>query len=210
MAKLLTDRKKQILIYISDFIAKGGISPSLHDIATHFNIKPPAVQKHLEALAKKGEIEYEKGKVRSIKILNEKYKTHTHFLALPYFDKIPSLKEFSEYETQERYFLSTKDLDTTKDYFAVKYTSNDLDNLKILQGDILIFEKTEEEIQNSYVIATRSYNSDAELVIRKFVRLNDKIVLQTENDSIGMTSVTSCTICGILAFMIRSYHYNAR
>ena len=54
MPHALSDRQKEVLEFIRNYIAKNECSPRLEEIASEFDIKPPTVHKILEALQSKG------------------------------------------------------------------------------------------------------------------------------------------------------------
>jgi repressor LexA len=64
----LTSRQESILTYIKDFIRDQGYSPSYREIGQAHNIRSPyAVQCHLKALQRKGWIQWEPLKSRTVR-----------------------------------------------------------------------------------------------------------------------------------------------
>jgi repressor LexA len=65
----LTQRQKEILDFISGFIERNGYSPSMEEIAEHFQFASlNAVFKHLEALASRGYLHRDSNRARSIQL----------------------------------------------------------------------------------------------------------------------------------------------
>jgi len=54
MPHSLTARQKQYLNFLREYIANNESSPSLNEVATHFQVKPPTAHKMLKTLQKKG------------------------------------------------------------------------------------------------------------------------------------------------------------
>lgn len=54
---LLTERQEQLLTFIRNHQGAQGVPPSMREIARQFDCSQPTVHQHLQALAKKGEIE---------------------------------------------------------------------------------------------------------------------------------------------------------
>ena len=48
--KGLTERQKEIALFIEHYIDENGYSPSLRDIGNHFGFSPKAAYDHLRAL----------------------------------------------------------------------------------------------------------------------------------------------------------------
>jgi repressor LexA len=66
----LTDRQREVYLFIVDYKTKHGKSPSFCDIGKHFGFASPnAVTNHLRALETKGLIRQFPGKYRAIKLL---------------------------------------------------------------------------------------------------------------------------------------------
>jgi repressor LexA len=69
----LTERQNEILDYIKTFINQNRYSPTLREIAGHFHITPKGAQNFTIALEKKGYIESQRGKPRTITIKESNY-----------------------------------------------------------------------------------------------------------------------------------------
>lgn len=64
----ITERQNEILVFIKDFIQQKNYSPSIREIAVHFQISAPAVQCHKLALKKKGYLGSQFRKARTITV----------------------------------------------------------------------------------------------------------------------------------------------
>lgn len=72
MREILTDKQREILDIIKDFISKNGYSPSIREICKIANLSSTAtVHAHLNNLKEKGYISCVDGKVRTIRIIKE-------------------------------------------------------------------------------------------------------------------------------------------
>lgn len=70
MKEILTEKQYEILNIIKNFIDKNGYSPTVREIGDIANLNSPAtVWVHLKHLKDKGHIYYEKGKMRTIRII---------------------------------------------------------------------------------------------------------------------------------------------
>lgn len=57
--KDLTQKQKQILEFITNFVKEKNYPPSIREIADHFQITPKGAYDHLKAIEKKGFIKTE-------------------------------------------------------------------------------------------------------------------------------------------------------
>jgi len=64
----LTERQKEILRFIENFINERGYSPTVREIANRFSITSKGAQDHIFALYKKGYIEKENKIPRTIRL----------------------------------------------------------------------------------------------------------------------------------------------
>lgn len=65
----LTPRQAEYLDYIKGFIKENIYSPSLQEIATHFDSKVGTAQKFVDVLISKGYLTKEDGRHRSINVM---------------------------------------------------------------------------------------------------------------------------------------------
>lgn len=69
---MLTDRQKEVLEFIAGYIRRAGYPPSFRDIGDEFRIKSPnGVLCHLQALKKKGYLDWKERGHRTIRVLKE-------------------------------------------------------------------------------------------------------------------------------------------
>lgn len=66
--KRLTDRQREIFEYIARYIAEHQMPPVFREISGHFGFSEKAAFDHINTLTKKGYIEYEIGKPRTIRL----------------------------------------------------------------------------------------------------------------------------------------------
>lgn len=65
----LTTRQREVLEYISQFMARVGYPPTVREIGAHFNFVPGSISDHLKALQRKGYVRRDPAKSRTLQIL---------------------------------------------------------------------------------------------------------------------------------------------
>lgn len=70
----ITDRQREVLIFIAEFTEENVYPPTVREISDHFKISLRAVQDHIAALQKKGYLSTEQKRSRSIRILVDERK----------------------------------------------------------------------------------------------------------------------------------------
>ena len=71
MANGLTERQKEILGFVRDFLATHGFPPTIREIGLSFHIAPASVLGHLHALEVKGFVRRTPAKSRCLEVLKE-------------------------------------------------------------------------------------------------------------------------------------------
>lgn len=208
MAKLLTKRQIQILGFITEYINKNELSPTLEELADHLEITPPAALKHIRALSRKNVISYLPNTARSIKPVNKAAHVIKQF-NIPYFEKEPSILDLSESKLESYeagYRISSIEIED-ENYFAIKVTIPTMEDAGIRTGDIAILKKCEDADNNSIVLAIPSEDDyTIQSSLRRYVKLRDKhCILETESVSIGSISTSNYRILGKLMLVKRKY-----
>ena len=88
--KELTEKQKNMLDFIDDFLDREGMAPTVYEIADHFGIKTSTVFAHLKALQRKERIS-RSSKARSIAVKKRDYQKVMHMsfvLSIPLLGRI--------------------------------------------------------------------------------------------------------------------------
>ncbi|MBQ9446172.1 MAG: hypothetical protein IJU61_06240, partial [Victivallales bacterium] len=86
--KGLTDKQQEILDFISEFTRQEGMSPTIYEISTHFEIKSATAFAHVRSLQRKGYVN-RSSKARSLTLLNaERPKHFSLSLSVPILGRI--------------------------------------------------------------------------------------------------------------------------
>ena len=87
----LTSAHQRVLDFIQTEIQAGRPTPTLREIARRFDFRSHrAAACHLEALKRKGFIESEPGKARSLRVTSPLAKLRRHIMDIPLFGSIPA------------------------------------------------------------------------------------------------------------------------
>ena len=133
---ILTDRQRQVFNYVRRMIRKNAIPPTVREIQEYFNFASPrAITDHLNALERKGYIEREAGKSRSISIPED-------VRGIPIIGKAaaghPVLAEENISDTLD---VETMFSDDQDNLYAVSVQGDSMIESGILDGDYVIVRK---------------------------------------------------------------------
>jgi len=155
--KALTEKQKNMLDYIEDFIEQEGMAPTVYEIADFFSIKTSTVFAHLRALQRKSHIT-RTSKARSISVKGSKSKPkHMSFLLpIPLFGRINAGSPADNLECKEGEIFIDPAIVSSKDatnVFALKVQGQSMRDLGIYEDDIIIVEKIDNVNPGDIVVA---------------------------------------------------------
>ncbi|MBO8160555.1 MAG: repressor LexA [Thermosipho sp. (in: Bacteria)] len=173
MNQRLTKKQKKVYDFIATYIQQKGYSPSIRDIARHFNLTPRGAHIHVIALEKKGYITRNPNKSRSISLVNR-----LASISIPVKGKIATEQGIEMFETvDEEIEIPVKMIKGFGDYFALKVEDNSMIDAHIIEGDYVIL-KRQYKVSNGQIAAIVYQKK---LFLKKFFLKNEKVVLLSEN-----------------------------
>ncbi|MCM8781863.1 MAG: transcriptional repressor LexA [Candidatus Omnitrophica bacterium] len=174
----LTKKQSRILEFIKDFQYKHNSSPTLREIMSHFKLKAIAtVQDHLASLERKGYIEREKDKARSISILGLK-KTLRDIIEVPVLGRVAAGQPILAVENIEGYVAIDKTWAKGENIFALKVQGESMIGAGIFNGDYALVKQQPIAENGDIIIALMN----DEATLKRFFKKEDEIILKPEND----------------------------
>ncbi|MDD5728236.1 MAG: transcriptional repressor LexA [Victivallales bacterium] len=184
--KALTEKQKNILDYIEDFIEKEGMAPTVYEIGDYFSIKTSTVFAHLRALQRKSRIT-RTSKARSISISKKSRSKARHMsflLPIPALGRINAGSPADNLEYKEGEIFIDPALVSGRnatDVFALKVQGQSMRDLGIYEDDLLIVEKVNNENVRPGDIVVALVNEET-TVKSYYPRQGGKIELRPAND----------------------------
>src|SRR5689334_22183954 len=134
----LTKRQRQVLDFIVKWQQTGSAMPTLREIAAHFGFKSSrAAADHLDALKRKGFIESEPGKARSLRVTSPLAKLRNRIVDIPVFGSIPAgLPQAREQDAEGCVSVDVESIGykPTRNAFALRVTGDSMIGRHILDG----------------------------------------------------------------------------
>ena len=176
----LTKRQREILDYLSDFIAQHGYAPSLEEIGRRFGLSSLAtVHKHLTNLQDKGFIRRAWNRSRSVELVPTRMGGRA--LDLPLLGYVAAGAPIEAVVSNETVTVP-EDLVGTRDTYALRVRGNSMIDEQIRDGDLVVVEDRQ-TAQNGEMVIALLEGSD--VTLKKFYRENDHIRLQPANDAVA-------------------------
>lgn len=185
MAITLYKKQKQIYDYICQYIQKNEFAPTLKEIADAMNVNSVAtIHEHLKALEEKNLIRRNKGKNRSIELVNRTFVRLTEGVDLPITGFITANAPITPNVRQEQTFRVSPELITGKKRaFILQVQGDDLHEDSLVDGDYLILEEEKEILPGQAVVAVLD---NGLAVIRRYFREATRLRLEPLYDQEAM------------------------
>ena len=177
----LTRAQQRVLDFIQAEVHAGRAIPTLREIADRFGFRSHrAAACHLEALRRKGVIESERGKARSLRVTSPLAKLRSRIVDIPLFGSIPA--GFAQNREQEADGCISVDIESigfkaTRNSFALRVTGDSMIGKHICDGDIVMLEHGPDPRPGQIVAAL----VDRKSTLKTFVVKNGKPFLKAEN-----------------------------
>ena len=201
----LTKRQDEILTYIKEYIVSHGYPPTISEIGKAMGVNSPAtVHAHLNNLEKKGVIKKDDSKNRAIELLvdNEFLKPHDDLtVEVPLLGKITAGSPIEAIEHPDEYFaLPAYLIPKSKEVFTLNVSGTSMINAGILDGDIVIVERSNTARNGQIVVAM---TDDNEVTLKTFYKESNYFRLQPENDTMEPIILDNVSILGIAIGLYR-------
>lgn len=133
MRGFLTERQRQVLEFLKEYIYERGYPPTLREVARNLQIKwTKGIERHLQALEKKGYIKRSSG-ARSIEILG-----FSRGRSIPVVGTIAGGRPILAEENIERTLTLDEDLAAGEDTYFLKVEGESMNHAGILDGDYVL------------------------------------------------------------------------
>jgi repressor LexA len=176
-----TRAQQRLLDFIQAEEQAGRAAPTLREIAEQFGFRSHrAAACHLEALKRKGFIESEPGKARSIRLTSALTKFRNRVMDIPLYGSVPAgVAQNREQEAEGCVSVDIQSIgfNPTRNTFALRVTGDSMIGKHICDGDIVVFEHGPEPRSGQIVAAL----IDRKNTLKTFLIKNGKPFLKAEN-----------------------------
>jgi repressor LexA len=200
----LTRPQRQVLDFIQTETKLGRPAPTLREIAARFGYKAHrAAADHLNALKRKGFLQSEPGKARSLRTTSPLAKLRSRLVDIPLYGSIPAgLPQTREQEAEGCISVDVDSIGVkpTRNTFALRVTGDSMIGRHILDGDVVVLEHGPEP-RNGQIVAALI---DGENTLKTFVVRSGKPWLRAENPKYpNLIPAEELMIQGVFKALIR-------
>jgi repressor LexA len=204
----ITKRQRQVYDFIADFVQRNQFTPSFQEIGDGLGLSSLAtVHKHITNLEKKGLLNRDYNRSRSIDLLPPKGRMKQAMavntgMVLPLLGRIAAGQPIEAIERPET--ISLADFVRSKEVFVLEVSGDSMQDEAILSGDYVLVERTK-IAHNGDIVVALVEGTDATL--KRFYREGDKVRLQPSNAKMKpiMVHARDLDIQGRVIGVLRKY-----
>ncbi|WP_010254572.1 transcriptional repressor LexA [Treponema primitia] len=202
--KELTQRQRDVLDFITEYIKIHAYPPTMREIGEHFVISVKGAYDHVEALRKKGFIRLGDKRSRTIEIIKteQDHSVNTLVIEVPLLGTVAAGRPILSEENWEGAIpIHHSLLKKNAQYFALKVRGDSMIGAGIVDGDVAVIEKQESAENREIVVAL----VDEAVTLKRFFKESNRVRLEPENVKYKPIFTQNARILGRLAHIIRSY-----
>ena len=196
--KQINATQQRIYEYLEERM-QTGYPPSVREICQAVGLKSTSsVQANLDALERAGYIERDPLLKRSIRLVGGRDENITH---VPIVGAVTAGLPILAVEQIEGYLPYAGAVSSDKPLFALRVKGESMINAGILDGDIIVVEKTPVASNGEIVVAM----IEDEATVKRFYKENGHFRLQPENDDYEPIIVNELVILGKVVSLVRYF-----
>ena len=202
MPPALTARQQQVLDFIQSHQRQQGVAPSLREIQAHFGLASPfGIQRHVDALTKKGALHRLAGKARGL--LHPAHHPGTALVRIPLYGVIPAgLPTAAEQEPDSHVSVDAASLGVRPNakLFALRVRGDSMLGANIVEDDVVFL--TPREPRPRDIVAALI---DGESTLKRFLVQRGRPFLRAENPRYpDLLPATELVIQGVMVGLLRT------
>lgn len=209
MKIVLTERQKEILNFIQEYVDFNGFPPTYREIGLKFQIVSTfGVKRHIDALVKKGYLSSSNNLSRTLSLIinNDPVKKEETIIEIPVVGRVAAGQPILAEENIEGNIVIDKNfLGSRTECFGLKVRGDSMINAGIMEGDLVIIQPQKDASNGDIIVALLK----DEATMKRYSLVNHKIYLIPENekyDPIIIDNNEDFSIVGKVIGVFRSYN----
>ncbi len=194
--KKIEEKIEKVYNFTLDFIESYGYPPSVREICSALDIKSTATAySYLEKLKERGLLEKSPLKKRSLSLSKR-----NSFKSVPILGTIRAGAPIFAIENLEGYCPLPENMGFDDNSFALLVQGDSMIKAGIFEKDLIIVNKQDTANNGEIVVALTDEES---ATVKRFYKLEDKIILHPENDNLSDMVFDNVTILGVVKGLVR-------
>jgi len=198
-----TQRQKDVLDFITEFLRAHSYPPTIREIADHFTVSVRAAYDHVTALKRKGLIKIEDKRSRTMELTHAGWEQeHSDIVNVPILGVVAAGRPILAEENWDGSIPIHKSLlNKNRQYFALKVKGDSMKDAGILDNDTTLIQKQRTAKNGDIVVAVVD---DEAVTLKRFFLEKNTVRLQPENPAFKPIRSRNVRVLGKLSYVIRS------
>jgi repressor LexA len=200
--KGLTAKQRRVLEVIRQWLKTRGQPPTVREIGLEIGVASSCtVQRHLDALERKGFIKRDRYKYRSIELADTPYPIFTRAVNVPILGSIAAGAPILAQEHIEDTFALPANVVGDDQMFMLRVRGDSMINAGIYDGDLVAIRQ-QPNANNGDIVAALL---EDEATVKRFYREGDHVRLQAENPNYDPIIARDVKVLGRVVLSIRQF-----
>jgi repressor LexA len=200
--KGLTTKQRRVLEVIRQWLRSRGQPPTVREIGNEIGVASSCtVQRHLDALERKGFIKRDRYKYRSIELADSPFPMFARAVNVPVLGSIAAGAPILASEHIEDTFALPLDIVGDDQMFMLRVRGDSMVNAGIFDGDLVAIRQ-QPDANNGDIVAALL---EDEATVKRFYREGDHVRLEAENPSYDPIIAQEVKVLGRVVMSIRQY-----
>ena len=197
-----TNRQREVLTFIVDFIHNHSYPPTIREIAEKFSISVKGAYDHVSALKRKGKIKFEDKRSRAMEVVrNGEEWEYNNVVNIPILGVVAAGRPILAEENWDGSIpIHSSLLKKNRQYFALRVKGDSMKDAGILEKDTALIQKQNTARNGDIVVAV----VDDKVTIKRFFKEANRIRLQPENPNHNPIYSQDVRVLGRLVYIIRA------
>jgi repressor LexA len=201
--KELTQRQKEVLSFVAEYINAHSYPPAIREIADYFFISVKGAHDHVTALKKKGCLKQTGKRPRTMELVKTDG-SGDGMIEIPLLGTVAAGQPILAEENRDgSIVMHGSMLKRNRKYFALKVRGDSMLGAGIMDGDTAVIEKQNTARNGEIVVA--AVDMDEAATLKRFFKESTRIRLQAENPAYPPIYSQHVRILGRLARIVRFY-----
>jgi repressor LexA len=201
--KELTQRQKEVLSFVAEYINAHSYPPTIREIADYFSISVKGAHDHVTALKKKGCLKQTGKRPRTMELVKTN-SSGNGIVEIPLLGTVAAGQPILAEENRDgSIVMHGSMLKKNRKYFALKVRGDSMSGAGIMDGDTAVIEK--QNVARNGEIVAAVVDLDEAAALKRFFKESTRVRLQSENPAYPPIYSQHVRILGRLARIIRSY-----
>jgi repressor LexA len=200
----ITERQRQVLEGIHQIVNEKGYPPTVREIGERLGLRSSCtVQRHLEALERKGYIKRDRAKARSVEIVqaDNPMMVPVPMVPVPLVGTVAAGQPILAAENIEEVFPLPRDIVKDDRCFMLRVKGDSMIEAGIHDGDYVVVRQQPYVDDGDIAVALL----DDEATVKYFRRRRSRVYLEPANSSLRPIVADSVQIIGKVVMSIRRY-----